>query len=151
MYRWASWIIKKAECQRIDAFAFWCYRRLEESLGQKGDQTSRSYRKSTLNIHQKDSCWTEAPILWPPEANSRLVRRKHPNAEKDWRQKEKRVAEDEMLQWRYWLIEHEFEQTLGDGEGKRSLACCSPWGHKELDMTWQLNNTNLSKWTSGQA
>ena len=65
--------------------------------------------------------------------------------------KEKRVAEDEMFQWRYWLIEHEFEQTLGDGEGKRSLACCSPWGHKELDMTWQLNNTNLSKWTSGQA
>ena len=44
---------------------------------QKGDQTSRSYRKSTLNIHQKDSCWTEAPILWPPEANSWLVRKKH--------------------------------------------------------------------------
>ena len=32
-------------------------------------------------------------------------------------------------------MEHEFEQTLGDGEGQGSLACCSPWGHKELDMT----------------
>ena len=30
---------------------------------------------------------------------------------------------------------HEFEQALGDGEGQESLACCSPWGHKELDMT----------------
>ena len=34
----------------------------------------------------------------------------------------------------------EFEQTLGDGEGQGSLACCSPWGRKELDTTEQLNN-----------
>ena len=33
------------------------------------------------------------------------------------------------------LNEHEFEQTLGDNEGQRSLVCCSPWGHKEFDMT----------------
>ena len=33
------------------------------------------------------------------------------------------------------LTRHEFEQTLGDSEGQRSLACCSPWGHKESDMT----------------
>ena len=36
----------------------------------------------------------------------------------------------------------ELGQTLGDGEGQGSLACCSPWGHKELDTTWQLNNNN---------
>ena len=35
---------------------------------------------------------------------------------------------------------NEFEQTLGDGGGQGSLACCSPWGHKESDMTEQLNN-----------
>ena len=34
---------------------------------------------------------------------------------------------------------HEFEQTLGDGEGQGSLACCNPWGRKELDMTERLN------------
>ena len=34
---------------------------------------------------------------------------------------------------------HEFEQALGVGDGQGSLACCSPWGHKELDMTEQLN------------
>ena len=41
---------------------------------------------------------------------------------------------------------HEFEQTPGDGEGQGSLACCSPWGHKELDMTKRLtiNSHNLS-------
>ena len=35
---------------------------------------------------------------------------------------------------------HEFEQTLGDDEGQASLASCSPWGRKELDMTERLNN-----------
>ena len=35
---------------------------------------------------------------------------------------------------------HELGQTLGDGEGQRRLACCSPWGHEEWDMAWQLNN-----------
>ena len=34
----------------------------------------------------------------------------------------------------------EIEQTLGDGEGQGSLACCSPWGHKESDMTQRLND-----------
>ena len=37
--------------------------------------------------------------------------------------------------WHHQLNGHEFEQTLGDSEGWRSLDCCSPWGHKELDMT----------------
>ena len=41
-----------------------------------------------------------------------------------------------------WLDGHEFEQTLGDGEGQESLVCCSPWDCKELDMTKRLNNNN---------
>ena len=39
----------------------------------------------------------------------------------------------------YWLNGHESEQTLGDSEGQRSLACCSPWGCKESDTTERLN------------
>jgi len=35
---------------------------------------------------------------------------------------------------------HELGQTSGDGEGQRGLPCCSPWGHKELDMARSLNN-----------
>ena len=45
------------------------------------------------------------------------------------------ATEDEMVGWHHLLSEHEFEQTLGDSEGRGNLVCCSPWGHKELDMT----------------
>ena len=41
------------------------------------------------------------------------------------------MTEDEMVGWHHRLTGHEFEQTLGDGEGQGSLACCSPWGPKE--------------------
>ena len=47
---------------------------------------------------------------------------------------------DEMVEWHHRLNGREFEQTLGSSEGQGSLACCSPWGHKELDMTERLNN-----------
>ena len=59
---------------------------------------------------------------------------------KDGGQKEKGVTENEMVGWHHQLSGHEFEQTLGVSEGQGSLACCSPWGHKELDMTERLNN-----------
>ena len=49
------------------------------------------------------------------------------------------MTEDEMVGWHDWLSGHEFKNTPGDGDGQGSLACCSPWGHKELDMTDQLN------------
>ena len=45
-----------------------------------------------------------------------------------------------MVGWHPRLTGHELEQTLGDNEGQGGLACCSPWGCKELDMTLQLNN-----------
>ena len=45
------------------------------------------------------------------------------------------MTEDEVVGWHHGLNEHEFEQTPGDGEGQGTLACCSSWDHKELDMT----------------
>ena len=45
------------------------------------------------------------------------------------------MTEDKLVEWHYWLNGHEFEQAPGDGEGQGSLACCSPWGRKELDTT----------------
>ena len=45
------------------------------------------------------------------------------------------MTEDEMIRWLHRLNGHEFEQTLGDGKGQGSLACCNLWGHKESDMT----------------
>ena len=81
----------------------------------------------------------EAPILWLPIAKSWLLR-KDPDAGKDRRQEEKGMTEDKMVGWHHRVNGHELEQALGDGEGQVSLACYSPWGHKELDMTEQLNN-----------
>ena len=45
------------------------------------------------------------------------------------------VTENDMVRWHYQIYGHEFEQTLGDSKGQGSLACCSPWGRKESDMT----------------
>ena len=53
------------------------------------------------------------------------------------------MTEDKMAGWHHQLNGHESEQTLGDGEGQRSVACCSPWGRKESDTTEQLNRTEL--------
>ena len=57
---------------------------------------------------------------------------KDPDAGKDSGQ-EKGAIEDEMVGWHHRLNGHEFEQSPRDSEGQRSLACCSPWGRKELD------------------
>ena len=50
----------------------------------------------------------------------------------------------QRMRWLDGINGHEFEQTLGDSEGQGSLTCCSPWGHKELDTTEQLNSNNFS-------
>ena len=60
---------------------------------------------------------------------------KDPDAEKDRRQKEKGMIEDEMVGWHHQLNGHEFEQVLEYGEGQGRLVCCSPWDRKESDTT----------------
>ena len=88
----------------------------------------------------------EVPILWPCDVKNWLIG-KDPDARKDWRQEEKGMTEDEIVEWYHWLYGHEFEQAPGDGDEQGSLACCSPWGHKESDTTEQLNWTETSeKW-----
>ena len=76
----------------------------------------------------------EAPILWPPDVKSQLIRKDF-DVGKYWKQEEKWMIEDEIVGWHYQLKGHEFEQALGHGEGQGSLACYSPWGHKEYNMT----------------
>ena len=83
----------------------------------------------------------EAPIHWPPDEKSWLIR-KDPDAGKDWRQEEE-TAEDKMVGWHHWFNGREFEQTPRDGEGQGNLVCCSSWGRKELDMTERLNNNKF--------
>ena len=84
---------------------------------------------------------TEAPILWPPDVKSWLIR-KYPDAGEDWRQEEKGMTEDEMVGWHPRLNRHEFEQIPRDSEGQGSLACCRPWSHKQYNTSEQLNWTD---------
>ena len=53
----------------------------------------------------------------------------------DGRQEEKGMTEDKMVGWHHQLVEHEFKQALGVGDGQGGLVCCSPWGRKESDTT----------------
>ena len=85
----------------------------------------------------------ETPILWPPDVKNWLIW-KDPDAGKDWKQEEKGMTESEMAGWHCWCNGHELGQTPGVDDGQGSLACCSPWGCKELDTTEWLNWTD---WT----
>ena len=106
-----------------------------QPVNPKGDQ-------SWVFIGRTDAK-AKTAILWPPDVKSWLIW-KDPDAGKDWRQ-EKGMTE-EMIGWHQWLDGHEFEQTLGDGDGQGGLACCSPWGHKESDKTEWLNNIRTHRW-----
>ena len=81
----------------------------------------------------------EAPVLWPPNAKSRLMW-KDPDAGKDWRQEKKGSTENEMVGWHHWLNGHEFEWTLGDGEGQEA------W-HATVHGV-QKSRARLSDWTA---
>ena len=145
MYNCKSSAIKKAECWTIDAFKLWCWRRLLRVPWTVRRSNQSILKKPILNIGRTDA-EAEAPVFWSSCANSWLIG-KFPDAGKDWGQKEKRVSEDEMAGWHHQCNGHELGQTLGDGEGQWGLVCCSPWGHKELDMTERLsNNLNNSRW-----
>ena len=115
-----------------------------ESLVLQGDPTSESWRKSVLNIHWKDWCWNWNSNLWPSNVESWLIW-KDPDAGKDWRREEKGITEDKIVGWHHRLNGYEFEWTLRAGDGQGGLVCCSPWGHKELDTTEQLNWTEFFK------
>ena len=86
----------------------------------------------------------DAPILWPSDVKCWLIR-KDPDAEKNWRQKEKETTEDEMVGWHHQLNKHDLGQTLGDGEGQRSLVWCSPWGYRVRHNFQQHDLIGLSR------
>ena len=93
--------------------------------------------KPVLIIYCKDWCWSwnsNSFATWCQE----LTHWKRPDAGKDWMQEEKGMRKDKVVGWHHRLNGHELEQALGVGDEQGSLACCSPRGLKELDMTeWQ--------------
>ena len=118
---------------------------LESPLDCKEIQPVHPKRNQSWIFIGRTDAEAEAPILWPPDGKSWLIR-KDPDAGEDWRQEEKGMTEDEMIGCHHWLNGYEFEQALGDGKGQGSLVCCSPWGHKESDMTERLNNRFIGKY-----
>ena len=74
-----------------------------------------------------------------------LTHRKDPDAGKDWRQEERGTTEDEIVGWHHQLSGYQFEHILRVSDGQGSLACCSPWGRKESDMTERLNWTEVGE------
>ena len=67
---------------------------------------------------------------------------KDPDEGKDWKLEEKGTIEEEVVGWHHQINGHEFEQTMRGSKGQESLACCSPWGHKESHMTEQLKDND---------
>ena len=108
MYGCESWIVKKAERRRIDAFEVWCWRRLLRVLACKGIQPIHPKGDQSWVLIGRTDAEAETPILWPPHAKSRLIG-KYPDAGRDWGQEEKGTTEDEMAGWHHRLDEHEFE------------------------------------------
>ena len=122
----------------------WCFgtvaleKTLESPLNCREIQTVHSKGNQSWIFIGKTDAEAEVLIPWSPDVKSWLIG-KDPEAGKDWRQEEKGTTEDEMVGWHHWLDSHEFEQAPGIGDEQGSLVCCSPWGHKELDTTEQLN------------
>ena len=129
-----SWVLKN-----------WCFwtvvlETLESPLDCKEVQPVQPKGNQSWVFIGRTDAEAEAPILWPPDAKNWLLG-KDPDAGKDWKQEDKGMTEDEMFWCHHRLYGHEFEQAPEDSERQRSLACCSPWGEKELDMTEWLNWT----------
>ena len=69
-YACESWTIKKAECQRIDAFELWCWRRLLRVPWTARRSNLSILKDIILGIHGRTDVEAETPILWPPDAKS---------------------------------------------------------------------------------
>ena len=130
MYGCESWTIKKAECQRIDAFELWCWRRLL--------RVPWTARRSNQSILKEISCEysVEGPMLKPKlQYFSHLLWRTDSLEKTLMLGKTEVGGEGEDRGWdgwmQQWLDGHEFEQALGVGDGQGNLSCYSPWGRKK--------------------
>ena len=107
MYGCESWNIKKAECQRIDAFELWCWRRLL-----RVPWTARRSNQSILKEISPKYSLAGLALKLKLQYFGHLMQRTGSSENilmKDWRQEEKGTTENEMVGWHHWLNGHEFE------------------------------------------
>ena len=149
-----NWTVKKAECQRIDAFELWCWRRLESPSGCKKSQPVHPKGNQSWIFIGRTDAEAETPILWPPAVKNWLIG-KDPDAGKDWKREEKQMTEDEMVGWHHRCNGREFEWALGVGDGQGGLACCSPCHDSATELMlvprlWQIFQETTWEWTHKQ-
>ena len=144
MYGCESWTIKKAECQRIGVFKLWCWRRLLRVLW-TARRSNQSILKEISPEYSLEGLMLKLKLQYFGHLMRRVDSLEKADAGRDWGQEEKGTTEDEMAGWYHRLDGREFEWTPGVGDGQGGLACCDSWGHKELEMTEQLNWTELNK------
>ena len=135
MYGYESWIIEKAECQRIYAFKLWCWRRLL-----RVPWTARRSNQSILKEISPEYSLEGLMLKLKLQYFGHLMQRtdslvKDLDAGKDWGQEEKGMTENEMIGWHHQLYGHEFQELWWTEKP-------GPWGCKELDTTEQLNLTD---------
>ena len=134
-----DWTIKKAEHRRIDAFELWCWRRLL-----RVPWTARRSNYSILKKFSPEYSLERLMLKLKLQYFGHLVRRTD-SLERTLmlgKIEGRRRRGQQRMRWLDGIItqwSHEFEQAPGVGDIQGSLVCCSPWGHKELDMTEQLN------------
>ena len=143
MYGCASWTVKKAERQRIDAFELWCWRRLLR-VPWTARRSNQSIPKEISSGCPLEGMMLKLKLQYFGHLMWRVDSLEKTDAGRDWGQEEKGKTEDEMAGWHHRLYGHEFEWTPGVGDGQGGLACCDSWGRKESDMTERLNWTEAS-------
>ena len=133
MYICEIWSIKKAECQRTDAFELWC---LANPLNCKEIKPVNPKGNQSWILIGRTDAEAQTPILWLPDVKNWLIG-KVPDAGQDWRQEEKGMTEDEIVGCHHQLDRHEFEQALGVGNGQGSLACyIQSMGSQRVGHDW---------------
>ena len=141
MYACESWTIKKAECRRTGAFELWCWRWLL-----RVPWTARISNQSILKESSPEYSLEGLMLKMKLQYFGHLMQRANWLGKTLMLEKFEAGGEEsdrlEMVGWHHQLNGHEFQQTPWDSEGQESLACCIPWGCKELDMTEQLNSNN---------
>ena len=145
------WELDYKESWALKNWCFWIValeKTLESPLDCKEIQPVNPKENQFWIFIGKTDAEAEAPIVWPPDAKNWLIE-KDPDAGKNWRLEQKGMTEDDMVGCHYQLDGHEFKQAPGVVDGQGSLACCSPWDHKESDMTEWLN-WYLQYWVLGQ-
>ena len=136
------------DCEEGWAPKNWCFwtvvleKTLESPLDCQEIQPVHSEGDQPWDFFGRNDAKAETLVLWPPQAKSWLIG-KDSDAGRDWGQEEKGTTEDEMAAWQHWLNGPESEWTPGVGDGQGDLACCNSWGRKDLDMTEQINWTEL--------